>query len=232
MGPKRTSKACPEPVEGASSPARPDHAALADDLFLPPPPSARVDEEPSETTFPPPIFDDDPTDLGSLPVPSAALDDRTSEMSELSRPSAPAKSAKGKTDVARTAVGLISSAFGGLPIPVLKELYREMIPFDFEPGELVFAAGEAAGPFYIVVDGLLGCEEDGAPSKLGTGAVLGLWSCAEGRPRTETIRALERSEVLALPPARLALLRKRHADLDRAVLRRLFDRLRAGLAAE
>ncbi|MBI4822313.1 MAG: cyclic nucleotide-binding domain-containing protein [Deltaproteobacteria bacterium] len=131
-------------------------------------------------------------------------------------------SRKGRTDAARTVVALISAAFEGLPLLVLKELYRETIPLDFDAGEVLFLEGEATGPAYILSRGRISVESAlGTTTHSQSGVVVGLNSCVSGSPRTASVRALEPSEVLAMAPARLRMLLNKHSTIRRAVGLRL-----------
>jgi CRP/FNR family transcriptional regulator, cyclic AMP receptor protein len=66
-----------------------------------------------------------------------------------------------------------------------------------EPGDVLIAQGQAAGPVYVLVEGDLTIERDGAAFARvdGPGSIFGEMSALLGRPATATVRAATRSQL-------------------------------------
>lgn len=74
-----------------------------------------------------------------------------------------------------------------------------------EPGEVLVAQGAAAGPLFLVLDGIISVDVDGESlGDLGPGAVVGERAFVESGPRTATVRALTAVRVAAVDPAGLS----------------------------
>lgn len=81
-----------------------------------------------------------------------------------------------------------------------------------EPGATLVEQGQQGADLYLLLDGVLGVEVDGAEvAEIGPGAVLGERALLEGGERTATLRAKTACRIAVVPPEML----------DRASLERL-----------
>ena len=81
-----------------------------------------------------------------------------------------------------------------------------------KPGALLTEQGQAGDEVFLVLDGVLTVEVDGAPlAELGPGAILGERAVLEGGTRTSTLRAATKCRVAAV----------RGDQLDRTVLEQI-----------
>jgi MFS family permease len=93
--------------------------------------------------------------------------------------------------------------FGGLPVPRLEAVARQLIPVPIEAGQVVVRQGDAADRFYLVQSGSLrvtqvGEEEERTLRDLGPGEVFGEIGLLRGVPRTATVTALTGGALYAL----------------------------------
>jgi MFS family permease len=99
--------------------------------------------------------------------------------------------------------------FGGLPVPRLEAVARQLTPTAVEPGQVVIRQGDAADRFYLVASGSLrvtqvGGEEERTLRDLGPGDVFGEIGLLRGVPRTATVTALSDGRLFALEAADFA----------------------------
>ena len=108
-----------------------------------------------------------------------------------------------------TAVLLEHPIFGGLPVPRLEAVARQLSPVPMEAGQVVIRQGDAADRFYLVGSGSLrvtqvGEEEERTLRELGPGDAFGEIGLLRGVPRTATVTALSEGALFALDAADFA----------------------------
>ena len=99
--------------------------------------------------------------------------------------------------------------FGGLPVPRLEAVARQLTPMAVETGQVVIRQGDPADRFYLVASGSLrvthvGEEEERTLRDLGAGDVFGEIGLLRGVPRTATVTALSEGTLFALEAADFA----------------------------
>jgi MFS family permease len=91
------------------------------------------------------------------------------------------------------------SVFAPLPLVVIEELALAAESRSFLDGEVVTREGDAGDQFYVVTAGAAACTVDGTPRPdLGPGAGFGEIALLRDVPRTATVTAVGRLEVLGL----------------------------------
>ncbi len=89
--------------------------------------------------------------------------------------------------------------FRPLAAPVLERLAGDAVPVVAEPGHTIIEKGEIGDRFYIMVSGRADVEiEGGVMRRLEPGATFGEIALLHDMPRTATVRAIERTELLAI----------------------------------
>ncbi|HEY0581927.1 MAG TPA: cyclic nucleotide-binding domain-containing protein [Chloroflexota bacterium] len=89
--------------------------------------------------------------------------------------------------------------FRDLSSAELDLLLARLVPLSVEPGEVVLRQGESGERFYVVRSGMVEVERDGEVlARLGAGEAFGEIALLLDVPRTATVRAVERIELLAL----------------------------------
>ncbi|MDA3642784.1 Crp/Fnr family transcriptional regulator [Saccharopolyspora indica] len=102
----------------------------------------------------------------------------------------------------------------------------------FDPGESLCRQGDSSQHVYVLLGGSLEVVSDvstGYESVLavrGPGDIVGEFAAVDGRPRSATMRALERVEAIVVPADRFAALCQSRPGLAWALLLVVVDRLR------
>ncbi|MBL9039152.1 MAG: cyclic nucleotide-binding domain-containing protein [Archangium sp.] len=160
-----------------------------------------------------------------LPIPDDVLADDVAVLAE-----APAD-----PTVAFSALSKVS-LFKQLPRPSLEALAADATQLEIPDGELLFAEGEDASSFYVVIDGTLEIvrENNGrqvALRHVAAGEAIGLFGLFSGQQRAASARAIGDSTVLVVSGAKLQSV----VDLDEALHERMLrfyrERLLEGFMA-
>jgi predicted MFS family arabinose efflux permease len=89
--------------------------------------------------------------------------------------------------------------FALLPLPAVEQLVRGLEPVTVDPGDLVFAQGDAGDRFFVIVSGSAEVLGDGVEiATLGPGDGFGDIALLRQVPRTATVRALTDLQLMAL----------------------------------
>ena len=108
-----------------------------------------------------------------------------------------------------TAALLEHPIFGGLPVPRLEAVARQLVEVPMAAGQVVIRQGDPADRFYLVAAGTLrvsqvGDEEERTLRDLGPGDVFGEIGLLRGIPRTATVTAIAPGTLFALDAADFA----------------------------
>jgi cAMP-dependent protein kinase regulator len=94
---------------------------------------------------------------------------------------------------------LATPVFGQLPQPTLERMIAAMTLVDLSPGGVLFCEGEAGATMYVVVDGEVIVESNAHElARLGPGTFFGEIALVTDLPRSATVRAVGRVELLAI----------------------------------
>jgi CRP-like cAMP-binding protein len=107
----------------------------------------------------------------------------------------------------------VSDLFSTLPNEVITRISSELVPLQFEAGDIVLRTGELPQGLYGVVGGSLAVVDPNRPvgeilTRLAPGNFFGVLSSASGDPVSASVVATEASTLLWLPPEALAALRE------------------------
>jgi cAMP-dependent protein kinase regulator len=125
-------------------------------------------------------------------------------------------------DPRRTAL-LATPVFGQLPQPALERMIAQMTLVDLAPGAVLFCEGEPGQAMYVVAEGEVIVEtNEHELARLGPGTFFGEIALVTDLPRSATVRAVGRVELLAIErdvlsasgviPALLGFVRDRLVD--------------------
>ena len=118
--------------------------------------------------------------------------------------------------------------FTGLPEAALAALARESRSLAFAPGEAVVREGEASRALYVVAAGEAEVWHAGqAVARVAQGEVFGEMAFLSGEPRTASVRAAGRLEVVEVDSAALRALLTEHAGLAEELATRMAERQQA-----
>lgn len=107
-------------------------------------------------------------------------------------------------DPRRTAL-LATPVFGQLPQPALERMIAQMTLVDLAPGAVLFCEGEPGQAMYVVAEGEVIVEtNEHELARLGPGTFFGEIALVTDLPRSATVRAVGRVELLAIDRALLA----------------------------
>lgn len=119
--------------------------------------------------------------------------------------------------------------FAGLPQPALEALVEHLTLVHLEPAETLFHEGDVGDALYVIVEGEVAVHAEGPPrvemARLGAGAFLGEVALMTDQPRSATVTAATRAELLRIDRHTLSRVLANHGDVLRAVLRFARDRL-------
>jgi CRP/FNR family transcriptional regulator, cyclic AMP receptor protein len=100
-------------------------------------------------------------------------------------------------------------------------------PASFQPGEVVFAAGDKGDKMYVIRSGEIEIERDGkVVETLLPGGIFGEMALIDGSPRAATARAKTSCEVAPITEKSFLFLVHETPFFAIAVMRTLADRLR------
>lgn len=89
--------------------------------------------------------------------------------------------------------------FAGLPGRILERLIKQMSLLELSEGQVLFAEGDDGDCLYVISEGEVSVTTGGKElAKLGPGAFFGEIALVTDQPRSATIRATVRTEVLAI----------------------------------
>jgi cAMP-dependent protein kinase regulator len=126
-------------------------------------------------------------------------------------------------DDPKRAALLATPVFGQLPQPTLERMIERMTLVDLAPGAVLFCEGEPGATMYVVADGEVIVESNAHElARLGPGTFFGEIALVTDLPRSATVRAVGRVELLAIDrdllsasgviPALLGFVRARLVD--------------------
>ncbi|MDA3626587.1 Crp/Fnr family transcriptional regulator [Saccharopolyspora sp. WRP15-2] len=129
------------------------------------------------------------------------------------------------------------SPFDGTFWAMLAPLERELVlqagaVRRFEPGESLGRQGDSSQHVYVLLVGSIEIVTDvstgyeGVLAVRGSGDVVGELAAVDGRPRSATMRALERVEAIVVPSERFAALCRSRPELSWVLLHVVVGRLR------
>ncbi len=122
--------------------------------------------------------------------------------------------------------------FGEMSDPELSAIAPRFEAMTFEPGAVVFAAGEQGDSLYVVVDGDVHVEANGRTlAKLSEQAVFGEFTVLQSAPRTATVRCDSGARLLRLRQDDLYALLADQPDLARTLVQLVLRRLEENRAA-
>lgn len=109
----------------------------------------------------------------------------------------------------------------------IEEVGRLAEEVDVRAGKVLMRQGETGDEFFVIVDGSVAIERDGATIKvLGPGDFLGEIALVDGGPRTATATVETDSRLLVLAHREFHSLMDRQAAVRDCVLRALAQRVR------
>jgi cAMP-dependent protein kinase regulator len=118
---------------------------------------------------------------------------------------------------------LKTPVFGQLPAPALERMIEKMQLVELTPGGVLFCEGEAGATMYVVAEGEVIVEtNEHELARLGPGTFFGEIALITDLPRSATVRAVGRVELLAIDRA---LLSEIAGDIIPALLGFVRDRL-------
>jgi len=119
--------------------------------------------------------------------------------------------------------------FAGMPSEALQALVENLQLVALDRGERLFRQGDPSDALYVIVEGEVEVEADGAPraglSRLGPGSFIGEVALMTDQPRSATVVGVAAAELLRIDRHTLSRVLADHGDVLRAVLRFVRDRL-------
>ncbi|HEU4727223.1 MAG TPA: cyclic nucleotide-binding domain-containing protein, partial [Kofleriaceae bacterium] len=110
--------------------------------------------------------------------------------------------------------------FAGMPSHALQDLVANLQLVSLERGELLFREGDPGDALYVIVEGELSLETQGASppeqSRLGPGAFLGEVALMTDQPRAATAVCTQPAELLRIDRHTLSRVLANHGDVLRA----------------
>ncbi len=147
-----------------------------------------------------------------------------------------------KQEETRDLIALLSKCdfLRNLPAEEIQELLPSVRTRQFEPGEVVFRAGDPGDALFVVAGGAVqvianssggGATGQAAIATLGVGHAFGEMALLSGGPRTATVRAVETANLLEIGKRDFERLIASNAEVARAVRRLSHDRAISNLSA-
>jgi CRP/FNR family transcriptional regulator, cyclic AMP receptor protein len=117
--------------------------------------------------------------------------------------------------------------FAGLSERSLQDVAGLVDEVDVAAGRVLMTQGETGGEFFIIVDGSVRVDQDGAElATLGPGEFLGEIALIDAGPRTATATALTACRLLVLAHREFDSLIDAHAGIRAAILAAMVQRVR------
>ena len=130
-----------------------------------------------------------------------------------------------EVDTKRAAL-LATPVFAQLPQPTLERLIAKMQLVDLAPGTVVFCEGEPGDRMFVVSEGEVVVETNGHElARLHSGAFFGEIALVTDLPRSATVRAAGRTELLAIDRALLRETAAERPEIASVLLGFVRDRL-------
>ncbi len=130
-----------------------------------------------------------------------------------------------EVDTKRAAL-LATPVFAQLPQPTLERLIAKMQLVDLAPGTVVFCEGEPGDRMFVVTEGEVVVETNGHElARLHPGAFFGEIALVTDLPRSATVRAAGRTELLAIDRALLRETAEERPEIASVLLGFVRDRL-------
>ena len=132
---------------------------------------------------------------------------------------------EGHADAKRAAL-LATPVFAQLPQPTLERLIANMQLVELSPGAVVFCEGEPGDRMFVVSEGEVIVETNGHElARLSPGAFFGEIALVTDLPRSATVRAVGRTELLAIDRALLRETAEERPEIVGVLLGFVRDRL-------
>jgi len=175
---------------------------------------------------------DDTFEVGLDAVDTPDDDDRTPEELELiglaEDDEHPLGAPQMLSQAARRALGA-TPLLSGLAPELLEDLVERLDLVHLEAGAILFREGDPGDTLYVISEGEVAVVSEGPPrreiSRLFTGSFFGEMSLVTDAPRSATIQAISRTELLAIDRNVIAALITDHPEVLKVILRFIKNRL-------